>query len=284
MDSKVHRLWQKGWTFSKAQWCCCERCKCSHLFQAMHSLIGVRSRRLFNVRLTKAAVANRLSINWLEFPKRILISPLTISKLNHTVSSLGYTLTVMNCDNSATNFNFLEIFIQASDTAGLSLSTAVLMMAIHTDCQQRMFDELITVMPNKDMDLTTDMLSKLPFMDACIRESLRLFPTVPLIGRSPAEPIVLNNTEIPPGVTVILGIRQIQRQQEYWGEDAHLYKPERFLGDNASYKEIPGCYIPFSSGPRNCIGKIQWNRNFHRQFMFTVFRWQDTATPCTQWS
>lgn len=111
-------------------------------------------------------------------------------------------------------------------------------------------------MPNKDMDLTTDILANLPLMDACLRESMRLFPTVPLIGRSCAQPFVLNDVEIPTGATVIVGIRQIQRRKEYWGEDAHLFRPDRFLADNAPNKDNPGCYVPFSMGPRNCIGKI----------------------------
>lgn len=129
------------------------------------------------------------------------------------------------------------------------------MTAIHEEYQQKMFEELLEVMPDKDVDLTTEHLSKLTYMDACIKESMRLFPTVPLIGRSPIESLVLNNAEIPPGLPVFIGIRQVQRQPEYWGKDAHLFRPERFFAENANYKENSGCYIPFSMGQRNCIGK-----------------------------
>lgn len=148
------------------------------------------------------------------------------------------------------------------------------MLAIHEDYQQRVFEELITVMPNKDVELTAEQLMKLRLMDACIRESLRLFPTVPMIGRAPIEPIVLNNTEIPPGLPVMLGIRQIQRQPEYWGEDAHLYRPERFMDENAKYKEYPGSYLPFSAGQRNCIGKFYFvpNERFFNRY-FSIDSW-----------
>lgn len=159
-------------------------------------------------------------------------------------------------------------------------------MAIHEDYQKWMFDELISVMPTKDMDLTTEILSKLKFMDACIRETMRLFPTVTLIGRTAVEPIVLNNAEIPAGLPIMVGIRQIHRRTDYWGNDAHLFRPERFLSDAANYKDNPGCYLPFSMGPRNCIGKIHLlNQQFEvgfKQVFFSLWLTQVTATHCTQ--
>lgn len=138
---------------------------------------------------------------------------------------------------------------------------AVLMIAIHEEYQERLFEELVALMPNKDMDLSQEILSKLPFMDACLRESMRLFPTVPLIGRAPTATIKLNNFEIPAGVPVVVGIRQIQRRTEYWGEDAHLYRPERFLKENLGHKESSGIYLPFSMGQRNCIGRLPSNKS-----------------------
>lgn len=129
------------------------------------------------------------------------------------------------------------------------------MMAIHPDDQQKLFEELLTVMPSKGMDLNMDAFNRLPFMDACVREAMRLFPPVPLIARAPTEPIVLNGTEIPAGIPIVIGIRQVQRCAEYWGNDAHDFRPERFLVDNPPHKEHPGCYLPFSFGLRNCIGR-----------------------------
>lgn len=134
-------------------------------------------------------------------------------------------------------------------------------------------------MPDRDMDLTSEHLSKLTYMDACIKETLRLFPTVPLIGRAPSEPIVINNVEIPPGTPVFLGIRQVQRQTAYWGKDAHIFQPERFFAENAQHKENSGCYIPFSLGSRNCIGKKSFLSNQWLSFS-CIFLWIGRLRLC----
>lgn len=115
----------------------------------------------------------------------------------------------------------------------------------------------MSVLPTKDVDITPALLNKMTYLDQCLRETLRLFPTVPMIGRKPIKPIVLNNVEIPANVPVIVGIRQLHRRKEIWGEDALSFNPDHFdSGKDLRYKDIPGSYIPFSLGQRNCIGKI----------------------------
>lgn len=81
---------------------------------------------------------------------------------------------------------------------------------------------------------------------------MRLYPTVPVIGRVTIEPIELNGIEIPANVPLFIGIRQIQRRKDYWGENANEFDPDRFdrpINMNA--------YLAFSSGLRNCIGNLK---------------------------
>lgn len=119
------------------------------------------------------------------------------------------------------------------------------------------------------------------FEDLCIRETLRLFPTAPIIGRVPTKPVTLsNNVEVPPGipiifrilslhkfvgdyyifglfnigVPIIFGLREVHIREKYYGKTAKQFDPYRFLDENV--KNLPGgAYIPFSYGARNCIGK-----------------------------
>lgn len=129
------------------------------------------------------------------------------------------------------------------------------MLALHPEYQEKVYQEILTVMPDKDVDLTQADLNKLEFLDLCIRETLRLFPTAPIIGRVATKPIKLSNgVEVPSGVPIIFGIRQIHIREKYYGPTARIFNPYRFLDEDV--KNLPGgAYIPFSYGTRNCIGK-----------------------------
>lgn len=125
---------------------------------------------------------------------------------------------------------------------------------MHPEIQEKVFQEILSVLPDKDANLSQIDLDKLKFLELCIKETLRLFPTVPLISRLASKPIKLsNNVEIPPGVPLIFALRQTQIQEKYYGSTANTFDPYRFLDENI--KNVPAAaYIPFSYGPRNCIG------------------------------
>lgn len=128
------------------------------------------------------------------------------------------------------------------------------MLAMHPEHQEAVFQEIYRVMPTKDMDLTQGDLDQLPFTDMCIREALRLFPTGSVIARVARKPIRLNNCLIPANVPLVIGIRQIQMQPIYYGANANVFEPYRFKEENL--KNLPNAaFIPFSYGPRNCVGQ-----------------------------
>ncbi|XP_031641181.1 probable cytochrome P450 313a4 [Contarinia nasturtii] len=147
------------------------------------------------------------------------------------------------------------LLIGASDTTGVSLSTLLLMLAMHEDVQEKVYQELLNIMPNSDVDLTPALINKMIYLDQCLRETQRLFPTVPLIGRAANETINLKGYDIPANIPIFIGIRQIHRRDNYYGPTAHLFDPDRFKpNENHPNKEQQGIYLPFSLGPRNCIG------------------------------
>lgn len=125
------------------------------------------------------------------------------------------------------------------------------MLAIHPECQEKVYDELLSVFPNKDVDATVDDLDKLLYLDMCIKETLRIFPTVSLIARHATGDIQLRNFKIPAGCSIGIDIFSLHRSKKFWGEKADQFIPERFeMGYKLTH---PYAYMAFSHGPRNCI-------------------------------
>jgi cytochrome P450 family 135 len=89
------------------------------------------------------------------------------------------------------------------------------------------------------------------YLDAVVKESLRIRPVIPGIGRVVrGEPFRLNGYSIPPGVEINPSIRMIHRRSDLYPQPT-AFRPERFLGDNA-----PDTYtwVPFGGGTRRCLG------------------------------
>ena len=127
------------------------------------------------------------------------------------------------------------------------------MLALHPDVQDKVVQELENVFDSADQETDDDMLKNLPYLEMVIKETMRLIPTVPFIIKEPTKDIELKSCTIPAGANILLNFINVQRNTKYWGDDAHLFKPERFQPENFN-KIHPYAYIPFSKGPRNCIG------------------------------
>ena len=105
---------------------------------------------------------------------------------------------------------------------------------------------------------THQHLSQLPTLDAVLHETLRFFSPVPIIARdvyathtigaSTGQPI-----QVPKGATLQFHICVIHRLREYWGEDADAFDHTRWMRGKKPYSH-PYAYLPFSLGPRGCIG------------------------------
>ncbi|XP_015121012.1 cytochrome P450 4C1 isoform X1 [Diachasma alloeum] len=149
----------------------------------------------------------------------------------------------------------VDTFIAASHhTTGQSLVFTALLLAEHRDIQARCREEVIEVMKgsvNGKLDMRN--VQKLNYLDRCIKESLRLYPSVPCFSRRTTEDIQLKTCFIPEGSTINIETFDTHRDPHYWPRP-NVFDPDRFLPENSAGRH-PFAYIPFSAGTRNCIGK-----------------------------
>lgn len=139
------------------------------------------------------------------------------------------------------------------ETTALQTAYTLLLLAMHQDVQEKVYQEILKEFPHENMS-NCESSERLGYLESVIQESMRLLPPVPIIGRETLECLELDERVVPKGVTLLINFFNLHRRKDIWGPDADLFKPERFLPENSS-KRHSHTFLPFSNGPRDCIGK-----------------------------
>lgn len=147
----------------------------------------------------------------------------------------------------------IVLLAQGFETTANTGAYIVLMLAMHPQLQQCVFDELADVMGHCDTPLTGEHIPQLVYTDRFIKETLRLFPVVPLASRYATADAQLDDLYIPRGTEIILGIYYMQRDPTIWGADAGRFDPERFRPERMRGIHAYA-FVPFSAGFHHCIG------------------------------
>ncbi|XP_069333351.1 cytochrome P450 4F2-like [Eulemur rufifrons] len=141
------------------------------------------------------------------------------------------------------------------DTTASGLSWVLYNLARHPEYQERCRQEVQELLRDREpTEIEWDDLAQLPFLTMCIKESLRLHPPAPMISRCCTQDIVLpDGRVIPKGVICLISIFGTHHNPAVW-PDPEVYDPSRFDPENVKQRS-PLAFIPFSAGPRNCIGQ-----------------------------
>ncbi|KAJ7734827.1 cytochrome P450 monooxygenase [Mycena metata] len=149
----------------------------------------------------------------------------------------------------------ITILVAGSDTTKNSLIAAIYYIASSRTVQSRLQEELDDHVAGRTP--TFSDIEDLPFLGACLNETLRLYSPVGLgLPRTvPESGIWISGEHFRAGTTVGVPIYTIHRDQSVWGADAEEFRPERWLQDDTVVAKFTEAFKPFSDGSTGCIGK-----------------------------
>lgn len=149
--------------------------------------------------------------------------------------------------------NILTLLLAAFDTTALTISNTILLLAMHPEFDQKVAKELAENYKVDD-EINPALLKRLPYLECVIKETLRLFPVVPGTLKTNMEDINLSTIgHVQKGTTFVINFFKLHRWKHIWGGDCDEFNPDRFLPENSTDRH-PYAFLPFSTGPRNCLG------------------------------
>ncbi|KAK8737061.1 hypothetical protein OTU49_004781 [Cherax quadricarinatus] len=145
-------------------------------------------------------------------------------------------------------------YIAGYDTTATTLSFVSYCLALHPDVQQRCMQEIEGVLEKHGGDVSYDAIMEMTYLDMVFAETLRLYPPAPRVDRTVTKDYILPGTDLTlhRGQKVTIPIYSIHRDGDHY-PNPERFDPERFSPENKA-RRPHSVYLPFGSGPRNCIG------------------------------
>ncbi|XP_010542533.1 PREDICTED: cytochrome P450 705A20-like [Tarenaya hassleriana] len=150
----------------------------------------------------------------------------------------------------------VELFIGGTDTSAQATQWTMGELINHPNIFKKLREEIDSVVGKTRLVQETD-LPKLPYLQAVVKEGLRLHPPANLSIRRCGKPCKVSGYDVPENTMLVVNSYAIMRDPSSWGQDSDQFRPERFL---ESPKGIEGSreeglkYLAFGSGRRACPG------------------------------
>lgn len=144
-------------------------------------------------------------------------------------------------------------FVAGCETSITTMTYTLCELAKHPEMQKRVREEILEKIQIAN-GVTYEAVQDMKYLHQVINETLRLYPPVPILDRIPLEDYTLPNTKITieKETPVYIASRGIQSDPRFYS-DPKRFDPERF-SDERKNEIVPGTFLPFGDGPRNCIG------------------------------
>ncbi|XP_069672594.1 probable cytochrome P450 301a1, mitochondrial [Periplaneta americana] len=150
-----------------------------------------------------------------------------------------------------------DMMVAGIESTSYTTAETLYYLAKNQDKQEKLFQEIHRVLPDKTQPITYDILNELKYLKACIKECMRITPVAIGLHRKLPKDIVLSNYRVHKGVDAVIPLILLSNMEKYFPQ-ADKYIPERWLkNDEFADKKMthPFVYLPFGFGPRMCLGR-----------------------------
>ncbi|KAJ9565318.1 hypothetical protein OSB04_001284 [Centaurea solstitialis] len=146
----------------------------------------------------------------------------------------------------------LDVFAAGTDTSAITTEWALAELINHPNIMRKAVEEIDQVV-GKNRLLQESDIPNLPYLQAIVKETLRLHPTGPMILRQSTEDCTVAGYHIPANTTIFVNVWALGRDPNHW-ENPLEFRPERFEKNQLDVRGQHFHMLPFGSGRRMCPG------------------------------
>ncbi|KAJ9587511.1 hypothetical protein L9F63_028236, partial [Diploptera punctata] len=171
-------------------------------------------------------------------------------------SLLDYMIDVSEVNSKFTEADMVHelctFMLAGQDSVGSALAFTLFELARNPEVQEKVMEEITSVFGDDTRVPNMNDLRQLKYLEQCVKEGLRLYPSVPFVLRTLTEDAKIGKIILPAGCGILVSPFATHRLPHIY-PDPEKFDPDRFLPDQVE-KRHPYAFLPFSAGPRNCIG------------------------------
>lgn len=168
-----------------------------------------------------------------------------------------------------------------SVTTAIAITNVMYQLLKNPEALNKLRQEVDAVFEEDEVVASYDKVKHLPYLRACLDESLRIYPPIShgLPRETPPEGTSILGDWVPGNTSVSVSAYVAHRDESVFPQ-SHLYKPERWLGEEG--KNLQPYFVAFSAGARSCIGR---NISYLEQtvILATLVRRYEFCLPCKEW-
>lgn len=173
----------------------------------------------------------------------------------------GFLDILLELNEGGAGFSDLELrnevlatIVEGSETSAVIVCNSLVLLAMHQDIQDKVYDEIYNVFGDSDRTITFEDTFQLEYLDQVLKESSRLFPVLPILMRQLDGNIKIASGDVtlPKGATCVVSAYGLHHLPELY-PDPWTFNPDNFLPENIAKRHKTN-FLSFSGGLRGCIG------------------------------